>query len=151
MIIVNELQNRAAQGDMFVHASTVSGKVRVSTFTYTAQAGETDKTLLVAKLPAGRARVLPTLSRIRVTGESGTFKVGTLAYMSTIPGMLEVAQDLESLSATKAFADGATAGLDGPVNGVEYNSLDDVSVVVTLNSPLTEGTLVEGAIFFNVT
>ena len=151
MLIVNELQNRMAYGDLPIHASEVSGKVRVATFTYTVPAGNADKTVLIAKLPAGRARVLPALSRIKITGAAGSAKVGTLIYASSAPGVGDVPEALEALHTNTAFTDGTVFGLNGTVSGFKYYSLDDISVVMTTAAALPAGAKIDGILFFNVT
>lgn len=151
MLIVNELVMRESMDDRNIHASEISGKVRVSTFTYTVPAGNTDKTVLIAKLPAGRGRALPTISRVKITGAAGNIQVGTLAYTSSMPGVGDIAADLARLSPKKAFTDGATFGLDGAVNGWGYYSLNGIGVIMTTDAALPAGAKIEGILFFNVT
>lgn len=151
MLIVNELQNRFAQGDAFIHASEISGKVRVSTFTYTVPAGNADKTLLIARLPAGRGRALPALSRVKITGATGSAKVGTAVYTSSMPGVGDVPAALDVLHANTAFTDGTTFAMNGAVGGLGYYSLNDIDVVMTTVAALPAGAKVEGILFFNIT
>lgn len=151
MLIVNELVKRETMDDRNIHASEISGKVRVSTFTYTVPAGNADKTVLIARLPAGRGRALPTISRVKITGAAGTAKIGTMAYTSSIPGVGDVPAALESLHPATAFTDGTTFGMSGPVNGLGYYSLNDIGVVMTTTAALPAGAKIEGILFFNVT
>lgn len=151
MLIVNELVKRESMDDCNIHASEISGKVRVSTFTYTVLAGNTDKTILIAKLPAGRGRAIPTLSRIKITGAAGTAKVGNLVYTSSMPGVGDVPEALDSLHPATAFVDGTTFALNGPVAGLGYYSLDDISIVMTTTAALPANAKIEGILFYNVT
>lgn len=147
MLIVNELRKRESMDDTNIHASVVSGKVRISSFTITAE--EDDTELLIAHLPAGRGRALPVLCRIVTTGVAGNFTVGTGAYTSAVPS--EGAQEAvaDNLCATTVAADDAVKSFSGPVEGLAYHSLEDIPVIFT--GTITAGNVVKGIFVYNVT
>ena len=147
MLIVNELRKRESMDDTNIHASVISGKVRISSFTITAEKGDTE--LLIAYLPAGRGRALPVLCRIETTGVTGNFTVGTGAYTSAVPSEGAQSAVADSLCKTTAAADGTTKSFSGPVEGFAYNSLEDIPVIFT--GPITAGDVVKGIFVYNVT
>lgn len=147
MLIVNELRKRESMDDTNIHASVISGKVRISSFTITAE--EDDTELLIAYLPAGRGRALPVLCRIETTGVTGDFTVGTGAYTSAVPSEGAQPAVADSLCKTTVAADGAVKSFSGPVEGFAYHSLEDIPVIFT--GPITAGDVVKGIFVYNVT
>lgn len=147
MLIVNELRKRESMDDTNIHASVIGGKVRISSFTITAEKDDTE--LLLAYLPAGRGRALPTLCRIETTGVAGDFKVGTGAYTSAMPGVGTVVAVADNLCGTTAAADGQIKSFNGPVEGLAYHSLEDIPVIFT--GAITTGDVIKGVFVYNVT
>ena len=147
MLIVNELRKRESMDDTNIHASVISGKVRISSFTITAEKDDTE--LLIAYLPAGRGRALPVLCRIETTGVAGNFTVGTGAYTSAVPSEGAQAAVADNLCKATAAADGAVKSFSGPVEGLAYHSLEDIPVIFT--GPITAGDVVKGLFVYNVT
>ena len=147
MLTVNELRKRGSMDDTNIHASVISGKVRISSFTITAEKDDTE--LLIAYLPAGRGRALPVLCRIETTGVTGNFTVGTGAYTSAVPSEGAQPAVADSLCKTTAAADGAVKSFSGPVEGFAYHSLEDIPVIFT--GPITAGDVVKGIFVYNVT
>ena len=147
MLIVNELRKRESMDDTNIHASVVSGKLRVSTFTVTAEASDTE--VLIAYLPAGRGRALPVLSRIETTGVTGDFTVGTAAYTSSMPGVGTIPAKADSLCTATTAADSTVKSFTGPVEGLAYHSLEDIAVV--FSGTIAAGATVKGLLIYNVT
>ena len=147
MLIVNELRKRESMDDTNIHASVISGKVRISSFTITAE--ENGNELLIAYLPAGRGRALPVLCRIETTGVAGDFKVGTGAYTSALPFEGAKPAEADNLCKTTTAADGVVKSFSGPVEGLAYHSLEDIPVIFT--GPITTGDVIKGLFVYNVT
>lgn len=147
MLIVNELRKRKSMDDTNIHASVISGKVRISSFTITAEEGGNE--LLIAYLPAGRGRALPVLCRIETTGVAGDFKVGTGAYTSALPFEGAKPAEADNLCKTTTAADGVVKSFSGPVEGLAYHSLEDIPVIFT--GPITTGDVIKGLFVYNVT
>ena len=147
MLIVNELRKRESMDDTNIHASVISGKVRISSFTITAE--EDGNELLIAYLPAGRGRALPVLCRIETTGVAGDFKVGTGAYTSALPFEGAKPAEADNLCTTTAAADGVVKSFSGPVEGLAYHSLEDIPVIFT--GTITTGDVIKGLFVYNVT
>lgn len=146
MLIVNELRKRDSMDDTNVHASVVSGKVRISSFTITAESADTQ--LIIAYLPAGRGRALPILSRYDTTGVTGNIAIGTGVYTSSMPGVGAVAAVADNLS-TSTAASAGTKGFAGPVEGLAYSSLEDVPVILT--GTIAAGAVIKGLFVYNIT
>lgn len=146
MQFANELIKRETRDVTNIHASVITGKMRVSTFTYTATKADTQVT--VAYLPAGRARALPTFCRIATQNVTGTFTVGTGSYTTSYPSAETIVEDVDSLS-TSITPGTSVQGFSGPVEGWAYNSLDDIPVILNGNFPV--GAVVKGVIVYNVT
>ena len=147
MLIVNELRKRESMDDTNIHASVISGKVRISSFTITAE--ENGNELLIAYLPAGRGRALPVLCRIETTGVAGDFKVGTGAYTSALPFEGAKPAEADNLCKTTTAADGVVKSFSGPVEGLAYHSLEDIPVIFT--GTITTGDVIKGLFVYNVT
>ena len=147
MLIVNELRKRESMDDTNIHASVISGKVRISSFTITAE--EDGNELLIAYLPAGRGRALPVLCRIETTGVAGDFKVGTGAYTSALPFEGAKPAEADNLCKTTTAADDTVKSFSGPVEGLAYHSLEDIPVIFT--GPITMGNVIKGLFVYNVT
>lgn len=147
MLIVNELRKRESMDDTNIHASVISGKVRISSFTITAE--EDGNELLIAYLPAGRGRALPVLCRIETTGVAGDFKVGTGAYTSALPFEGAKPAEADNLCKTTTAADGVVKSFSGPVEGLAYHSLEYIPVIFT--GPITTGDVIKGLFVYNVT
>lgn len=147
MLIVNELRKRESMDDTNIHASVVSGKVRISSFTITAEKDDTE--LLIAYLPAGRGRALPVLCRIETTGVTGDFTIGTGAYTSAMPSEGAQAAAVDNLCATTAAADDTVKSFSGPVEGLAYHSLEDIPVIFT--GTIAAGNVIKGLFVYNVT
>ena len=147
MLIVNELRKRESMDDTNIHASVISGKVRISSFTITAE--EDGNELLIAYLPAGRGRALPVLCRIETTGVVGDFKVGTGAYTSALPFEGAKPAEVDNLCKVTAAADGVVKSFSGPIEGLAYHSLEDIPVIFT--GPITAGDVIKGLFVYNVT
>lgn len=146
MQFVNELLKRESMDDTNVHASVVSGKVRISSFTYTAT--EADTKLVIAYLPAGRGRALPVLSRYQTNNITGTVKIGLGEYVDAMPGVGTVAAVEDSITSATA-ANNTTQSCTGAVEGIPYHSLDDIPVILSGTIPV--GATVKGIFVYNVT
>lgn len=150
MLVVNELVAREARKYDPTHASTVSGKLRVATFTITVPEGTDETQVMIAYLPAGRGRVIPGLSRYVTTGVAGDVKIGFSAYKDSTLGVGMVDANLDVLSSAAAD-DGAIKGMGsvGTVAGVPYSSLDDIKVIVTCDA-LPAGATISGALVYSL-
>ena len=147
MLYVNELKKRESMDDTNIHASVISGKVRISSFTYTATAADTQ--LTIAYLPAGRGRALPAFLRYQTNNIAGTVTIGTGAYTSSTPGVGTVAAVVDNITSATA-ANNTTQSGTGAVEGVPYNSLEDIPIILTAAS-IPVGATVKGIFVFNVT
>ena len=147
MKFVNELQVRESMDDTNIHASVISGKVRISSFTYTAT--EADTQLTIAYLPAGRGRALPVLCRYQTNNITGTVKIGTGAYTDAMPGVGTVAAVEDNITSATA-ANNATQSCTGAVEGIPYHSLEDIPIILTAAS-IPVGATVKGIFVYNVT
>lgn len=147
MKFVNELIKRESMDDTNIHASVITGKMRISSFTYTAT--EADTELTIAYLPAGRGRALPVFCRIETNGVTGNYTVGTGAYHDAVP--MEPYHDavVDNIATTTASADDTVQSFAGPVEGLPYHSLEDIPVILTGTIPV--GATVKGLFIYNVT
>lgn len=156
MLVANELVPRVGMDDKNIHASVISGKLRVMTFTFKASAedaAEETKKLLIGYLPAGRGRVQPLLSRIKVTDYPAagmTYTIGLEAYTSSDPATGAVAASTTSLSSS-ITASSSVASFIGATQGVPYQSLDDIPIVMHCSADIPEDMVVEGIIVYNIT
>lgn len=146
MLFVNELLKRESMDDTNIHASVISGKVRISSFTFTAT--EADTELTIAYLPAGRGRALPVLCRYQTNNITGTVKIGLGEYTSAIPSEGTVAAVDDNITSGTA-ANNTTQSCTGAVEGVPYHSLEDIPVVLKGTIPV--GATVKGIFVYNVT
>lgn len=147
MLIANELRQRVSMDDTNVHASVISGKVRISSFTITAESADTE--LTIAFLPAGRGRALPVLCRFETKGITGNIKIGTGAYTSSTPGVGRVAAVDNNMCGTIVAADDTPKSFSGAIEGVPYNSLEDIPVILTGTIP--KNAVIKGLFVYNVT
>lgn len=147
MITSNELKQRHRfQGDV-VHSSDLTGKVRIIKFTAVADAaGETK--VLIAKLPAGRGRFLPFLSRM-ATSAAGSLRLMHGAYKSTVMAEGEVAEAVIAPAASVNANTVATWSTADTVQGWEYHSLEDVDIFLVADAAIAAGTTFKGLIFYN--
>lgn len=148
MLYVDELKKRESMDDTNIHASVISGKVRISSFSVTltaediAAGGATE--LTIAYLPAGRGRALPVLSRINSTVK---LTIGMGSYVDAVPSVGTVAEN-KTILATN-IASGSTSSFDGAVEGVPYHSVNDIPVIAY--GTFAAGTVVKGIVVYNVT
>ena len=148
MLYVDELKKRESMDDTNIHASVISGKVRISSFSVTltaediAAGGATE--LTIAYLPAGRGRALPVLSRINSTVE---LTIGMGSYVDAVPSVGTVAEN-KTILATNIVS-GSTSSFDGAVEGVPYHSVNDIPVIAY--GTFAAGTVVKGIVVYNVT
>ena len=148
MKFVNELVKRESMDDTNIHASVVSGKVRISSFTYTAT--EADTQLTIAYLPAGRGRALPVLCRFETNGVTGSVNIGTGEYTSSVPGEGVIAASTNNIASALTAADNTVMSFNGAVEGVPYHSLEDIPVIITAGA-IPVGATVKGLLVYNVT
>ena len=156
MLVANELVPRVGMDDKNIHASVISGKLRVMTFTFKATEDDADletKKLLIGYLPAGRGRVQPLLSRIKVIDYPAagmTYTIGLGAYTSSNPATGAVAAAATAISSS-ITASSSVASFIGATQGVPYQSLDDIPIVMHCSANIPEDMVVEGIIIYNVT
>lgn len=147
MKYVTELLPRVNMDDRNIHASVISGKVRVSTFTYTAT--EADTQLTLAFLPAGRGRALPIFSWIECTGVTAAMTIGTGAYLSSVPGEGEQPAVVDNLALSFTPTDQTPTAFVGATEGIPYHSIDGIPIIATGTFPV--GCIVKGIMVYNVT
>lgn len=150
MLYVDELKKRESMDDTNIHASVISGKVRISSFSVTLTADDIAADpdgatkLVLAYLPAGRGRALPILSRINSTT---ALTVGMGEYVDAVPGVGTVVENKTVLAT--AVASGSTSSFDGAVEGVPYHSLNDIPVIAY--GAFAAGVTIKGIVVYNVT
>lgn len=154
MIVADELKNRENFESARIHASVITGKVRVSTFSFTVSAEDAgSKQAIIAYLPAGRGRALPALSRIAVSVTASNASFGMGAYHSAIPGQGTIAESTTSIGPVVNITANTLAAIGGvpQAAGVPYASLDDIPVIFNAPNGLAVGTVVSGMLLYNVT
>ena len=148
MLVVNELVAREARKYDPTHASTVSGKLRVATFTITVPEGTDETQVMIAYLPAGRGRVIPGLSRYATKGITGDVKIGFGAYKDSTLGVGMVDANLDILGSSAAEDDKIKSMGDvATVTGVPYASLDDIKVIITCDG-IPAGATISGMLVY---
>lgn len=131
-----QLANAAAVPVVRNHAVDISGKLRVALFDYEQEAeGAAGSDIALVKLPAGRVRVFPNLSRYTISalGAARTLDLGHEAYIG-IDGVEVAADPDEFVSATDVstavIADWSEA--IGDVDTVLFQSRDGVTLIATV-------------------
>lgn len=145
-----QLAAALAEPSEYMDPSEHSGKKRASYFSFTQSgAGDADSTIVLAKLPAGRLRIVLDETRIAnsALGSGRTLNIGLQAYTSKDGSA--VAADDDALKAGVAAASAATAAISAAAGAdptVFVNSRDGVTIEATVKG----GTIPDAATLFGV-
>lgn len=149
----------AAQvGDNKADRKDVEAILKLAPFTYTHAAGAGTGEINLVRLPAGKIRVYPQLSRIAISagGTSSTLDLGHRAF--TNADGTAVAEDHDEWIADHDFAGGALA--EAFMSGItaatletdaEYDTVDGLTIFATVaDGNIEDGDTIDGYIAYTV-
>lgn len=145
-----QLAAALAEPSEYMDPSEHSGKKRASYFSFVQNgAGDAESKIVVAKLPAGRLRIVLDETRIAnsALGSGRTLNVGLQAYTAKDGSAVAAADDaLKSGVSAASAATAAISAANGSDPTVFINSRDGVTVELTVKG----GTIPDAAELFGV-
>lgn len=141
----DQLQMTVDDPSTLLDTSEVGGRQRIAFFDFTQSgAGDANSTAILAKLPAGRLRILREASVISSSafGASRTLDVGYQAF--TAKDGTETAADADALVDGVSVANAATNAMDAAA-GADPTLFVNSRTGVTIEATVLGGTIPDGA------